>query len=124
MFFLSPFIGMLTGSLSLSEQSHDDIMAKAPATVYHLLVCLWHRRLFKTDQGWIGLAPENCRVGDEIHVLLGSPAPFILRQSMKTGQVSSARHAYTIVGNAYVHEIMLGEAFKDGEKGVETVTLC
>ena len=124
MILLSPFIGLIASSLSLSEQSHDDLMSKAPAIVYHVLVCLWHRRLFRTDQGWIGLAPENCRVGDEVHVLLGSPAPFILRQLVDPCEIRPTLRAYTIIGNAYVHEIMLGEAFKDGEKGVETVMLC
>jgi hypothetical protein len=124
MLLLSPLGGILTSSLSLSEQSHDDLMSKAPAIVYHLLVCLWHRRLFRTDQGWIGLAPENCRVGDEVHVLLGSPAPFILRKLVDPCEIRPTVCAYTIIGNAYVHEIMLGEGFKNKEKDIETVVLC
>jgi Heterokaryon incompatibility protein (HET) len=124
---LSPLGGLLAPKLSLSLKSHDDLMSQAPSTIYHILVCLWHRRLFRTEKGWIGLAPENSCPGDEVHVLLGSPAPFILRRSDKSfradGQ-TEAIPAYTVIGNAYLHEIMFGEAFKnDGEKSIKSIAL-
>ena len=73
------------------------------------------------------MAPENSCPGDEVHVLLGSPAPFILRRSDKSfradGQ-TEAIPAYTVIGNAYIHEIMFGEAFKNnGEKSIKSIAL-
>ena len=73
------------------------------------------------------MAPENSCPGDEVHVLLGSPAPFILRQldeSLRADGHTEAIPAYTIIGNAYLYEIMFGEAFKnDGEKSINSIAL-
>jgi hypothetical protein len=124
---LSPLGGFLAKQLSLSLKSHDDLMSQAPSTIYHIFVCLWHRRLFRTEKGWIGLAPENSSPGDEVHVLLGSPAPYILRrvnESFRADGQTEAVPAYTIIGHAYLHEIMFGEAFKnDGGKSIESIAL-
>jgi len=66
--------------------------------------------------------PENSSPGDEVHVLLGSPAPYILGQvneSFRADGQTEAVPAYTIIGHAYLHEIMFGEAFKnDGGKSM------
>jgi hypothetical protein len=48
---LSPLGGFLASKLSPSLKSHDDLMSQAPSTIYHILV--WHRRLFRTEKGWI-----------------------------------------------------------------------
>jgi hypothetical protein len=118
---------LITSMLSLSIKSHDDLMAQAPAWIYHIFVCLWHRCLFRSDAGWIGLASEQISPGDEVHVLLGSSIPFILRRVDKSCNVdnkSGTVPMYSVVGDAYVHNIMFGEAFTDErEKDVEVITL-
>ena len=114
--FLSPFIGLLVPNLSFSVESHDWLMAKAPATVYHLLVCLWQRRMIVTEQGRIGLAPRDSNPGDEIFILVGSPAPFVLRSLNKntaTENLEETVPSYSVIGNGYVHKVMSGEALKE-----------
>lgn len=125
---LSPLGGFLAQSLSLSLKSHDDLMSQAPATIYHIFVCLWHRRLFRTENGMIGLAPENSSPGDEVHILLGSPVPFIVQRldrSVGGNGKSDTPPSYSVIGNAYVHDIMHGEAFENGgEKSIKSIALC
>ncbi|KAF4630994.1 hypothetical protein G7Y89_g7140 [Cudoniella acicularis] len=124
---LSPLGGILASTLSLSVESHDDLMSKAPSIIYHLLVCLWQRRMVITERGHIGLAPRDSGPGDEIHILLGSPTPFILRpwdEPLKVKGQTESIPSYTIIGNGYFHGIMFGEAFKDeGEKNIERIAL-
>ena len=117
--FLSPLGGILASQLSLSVESHDKLMSEAPSIVYHLLVYLWQRRMVITERGLIGLTPRDSTRGDEIHILLGSSTPFILRpldESFRMEDRTETLLYYTVVGNAYVRNIMLGEAFK-GEGG-------
>ncbi|ERF69908.1 hypothetical protein EPUS_05452 [Endocarpon pusillum Z07020] len=126
-FFLGPFGRMIVSSLSFSEESHDKLLSKAPATIYHLFVCLQQRRIFVTERGWIGLASRQASPNDTVHILLGSPAPFILRPSNEASEVDKQAKtlpSYTVIGNGYLHNVMFGEAFKgDGEKDVRTVAL-
>jgi hypothetical protein len=69
---------------------------------------LWHRSFFATDNGYMGLGPNALEVGDVVCVLFGGNVPFILRP--KNG-------VYQLVGEAYVHGIMEGEAIKQWEAG-------
>lgn len=121
-----PFGNFIAGQLSLSIKSHDDLMAMAPDLLYHVFVCIWRRRLFRTDSGWIGLASRQTAPGDEVHILLGSRIPFILRrgnESFKVGKAGAVPE-YSVVGDAYVHNIMFGGAFAGGrEKDVEVIAL-
>ncbi|KAF3005261.1 hypothetical protein E8E14_006012 [Neopestalotiopsis sp. 37M] len=59
------------------------------------------RRLFVTDQGYIGLGADELRKGDRICLLLGGDSPLILRDTALSYQ--------KLVGEAYVHGIMHGE---------------
>ena len=115
---LSPFFLQIL-ELSFSLESHDALVSKAPKTIYHLLVCLWQRRLFVTERGLIGLAPRDTNADDEIHILLGSPAPFILRRIEKpsgVGDTTDFPLPYTVIGSGYLHGIMDGEALEGGEQ--------
>ncbi|KUJ06501.1 HET-domain-containing protein [Mollisia scopiformis] len=64
------------------------------------------RLLITEEEGWLGLAPANARIGDVIALLQGGSVPYILRPK---------RHAetgtYKFIGDAYVHGIMDGEAW-------------
>ena len=60
------------------------------------------RRLCLTEKGYIGLAPENAQLGDKVAILLGMPAPQILRRQGSN---------FVLVGESYIHGIMQGEAF-------------
>lgn len=62
------------------------------------------RRLFKTEKGYIGLAPSMARKGDGIALLNGSKVPLILRAAPESAH-------WTLIGDCYVHGIMQGEGF-------------
>lgn len=55
-----------------------------------------NRRLFRTREGYIGLAPVDVEYGDALYILDGARVPFLLRQNR-------------LVGETYVHGIMHGE---------------
>ena len=76
------------------------------------------RKMLVTEKGYIGLGPTTCAVGDTVCLLPGSTVPFILRQA-------STEHEsrYLLVGDAYVHGAMYGEALEgkpDIEKAAES----
>ncbi|KAF2144178.1 uncharacterized protein K452DRAFT_154350 [Aplosporella prunicola CBS 121167] len=62
--------------------------------------CIW-RRLFVTQKGYIGIGPPCLREGDVVCVLANAIVPFVLRQNGPY---------HKLVGEAYVHGIMNGEA--------------
>ncbi|KAK6437522.1 hypothetical protein LTR95_006278 [Oleoguttula sp. CCFEE 5521] len=72
-----------------------------------ILACTAHGR-----GCWV---PRSSQVGDIICVLQGAPCPFVLRPS-PAGR-------YAIVGDAYVHGIMNGEAWTDDAGPVEDIML-
>ncbi|KAK8029343.1 hypothetical protein PG991_006399 [Apiospora marii] len=61
------------------------------------------RRLITTKKGYIGLAPRETRVGDVILVLQGYCAPIVARRGQR----------WRVVGDAYIHGVMEGEAFDE-----------
>lgn len=71
------------------------------------------RRLFKTENKYLGTGARSTQVGDELWVLAGAPVPFVLRH-LPSG-------VHQVVGEAYVHSIMHGEATEMGLKLRNTV---
>ncbi|KAH8693351.1 hypothetical protein GQ44DRAFT_719686 [Phaeosphaeriaceae sp. PMI808] len=80
---------------------------KAEVYVTSLRSCL-RRCFFLTSQHYMGIGPAMIRPGDVVCVLFGGNAPFILRQN---GQF------YELVGPAYFHGFMKGEAIEAVESG-------
>jgi hypothetical protein len=86
----------------------------------HLRNVLPNRAFFITNDGLMGLGPKDVRPGDEVTVLSGSGVPLILRstcvstvlldQTDDECQHFRAITRYTMIGDAYVHGIMNGEA--------------
>jgi hypothetical protein len=65
------------------------------------------RRLLVSDNDrWLGLAPMDAQVGDKIVLLGGGKVPYIVRP--KDGAEIGC---YELIGDAYVHGIMDGEAW-------------
>lgn len=62
------------------------------------------RRLIETSQGYIGLGPEYCQVGDQVCVLYGGQVLYILREC--------GSHEFKFVGECYLHGMMDGEALQ------------
>jgi hypothetical protein len=66
------------------------------------------RLLFITTKGYIGLGPGTMYPGDLVCILFGGITPFILR--------ANGDH-YALVGEAYVHGLMDGEAIRELQNG-------
>lgn len=90
-----------------------------PQTLEYLRIVrntVWNRRVFKAalDDGSvrIGLIPKQAEVGDQICILWGCSVPVVLRANDddKYGQ------SWTLIGEAFVHGLMNGEAFTDEKK--------
>lgn len=61
-------------------------------------------RLFRTDKGYIGVGSKSMKMGDSVWIVPGSRVPLLFRPSAWTeGQ-------WRLVGGAYVHGFMRGEA--------------
>jgi hypothetical protein len=70
-----------------------------------LLTHLTHRRLGRTKKGYLCLVPASAQVGDEIALFRGGHVPLVIRDQ------GEEHHA--LVGEAFVLEIMQGEAFDE-----------
>ncbi|KAM0289845.1 hypothetical protein ACHAQK_004584 [Fusarium lateritium] len=72
-----------------------------------LTTTLSSRRPAVTEQGHFACIFESSQIGDEIWIVSGCPTPLVLR---KDGQ------QYNLVGEAYVHGVMHGEAVNEDSK--------
>lgn len=70
---------------------------------------------FVTRKGYLGVGPPRTRVGDQVWVLHGGRVPFVLRTT-KSDDSAVLPLERTLVGDAYVHGIMDGEA-AGGDRG-------
>lgn len=80
------------------------------------------RRFFITHNGIIGLGPPKTEIGDDIYVLLGGQAPFILREAgtreihqmppTKSRVGIVGRNCSELIGDCYAHGFMDGEAME------------
>jgi hypothetical protein len=62
------------------------------------------RRPFLTRSGFVGLGPAHMEQGDEVYIFFGGHVPYIVRQQ--------ENNKYSLVGEAFVHGIMYGEALR------------
>lgn len=63
------------------------------------------RVMFASSTGFLGLAPHGTKEGDIVFVIRGADVPYVLRPRAD---------AYELIGEAYVHGIMDGEALEMG----------
>ena len=66
------------------------------------------------DDGRAGWVPATAEVGDRIAIFLGATVPILLRPR---------GNGYIVLGEAYVHEMMDGQAFEGPDVKIETITL-
>jgi len=69
-----------------------------------------HRHSDEHDHNLFGLGPPRCKKGDFVCILYGCSVPVVLREASPKG-------SYVLVGEAYVHGKMEGEAVADLGKG-------
>lgn len=61
------------------------------------------RRMMMTEEGYVGMAHAQSRIGDSIALLQGASVPIILRP---------CDGSYKVIGEAYVHGLMEGEFWR------------
>ena len=66
------------------------------------------------DDGRAGWVPATAEAGDRIAIFLGATVPILLRPR---------GNGYIVLGEAYVHEKMDGQAFEGPDVQIETITL-
>ncbi|KAK8113396.1 HET-domain-containing protein [Apiospora sp. TS-2023a] len=76
--------------------------------------CAIERRLGWCGNGWLALLPEGARAGDRVVLAEGGRVPLVLRPD--------GDGYNTFIGEAYVHGIMNGEAFKQSQ--CEDIKIC
>jgi hypothetical protein len=62
-----------------------------------------NRRLMTTENGFLGFAPKEAVIGNEVCILFGGDVPYILRSTAEDKE-------FQFVGDRYLHVIMDGEA--------------
>ena len=73
------------------------------------------RRPLLASGGYLGIGPCETEQGDLVFILLGSDTPYVLRRH-------SQDDTLRLIGEAYVHGIMDGEAM-EGNPAIETIAL-
>ena len=88
-----------------------------------------NRKVFATQQGRIGLGPPDLKMGDRICAITGAEALFAIRGADRDSWVDVERRStlvaaprpgqetFRLVGDAYVHGLMFGEAFTAAGRG-------
>ena len=77
-----------------------------PETFIRRMRAVIFRTFVKTEMGYMGLVSGDVQTGDEIWLLKGSKVPIVLR-------ACSNGKDWRLVGDAYVHGVMHGEAFEE-----------
>lgn len=72
------------------------------------------RRMFRTEDGHLGLGPSGIQKGDEVFLIKGCKTPMVLRPTRDPAQ-------WTLVGACYLHGFMEGEGWD--EQGCSTICL-
>jgi hypothetical protein len=91
------------------------------------LKCMFvNQGIFVTQKGYVGLGPPNIQQNDELWLIFGCNVPLLLRPvSKKNGKIEAKPFHYVLVGDCYVHGLMLGEYIRGlctSDKG-EIVTI-
>lgn len=77
---------------------------------YYTIVFASLPQFYITDKGHMGLGPQSIKTGDTVWVISGCPSPLVLRRSEGMGDSPNTSKKYRLMGEAYVHGIMHGEA--------------
>jgi hypothetical protein len=106
--FFNKMSSRLKGQQTSTKQEAD-----VKKKILNFSAPLW--KLFMTSQGHLGNGYLSIEAGDQIWVLVGASVPFVLRP-LDGGK-------YRLMGEAYVHGIMHGEAVSDSNTNTQTIVL-
>jgi heterokaryon incompatibility protein (HET) len=75
------------------------------------------RKLLLSQRGYVGLGPISTQTGDLICIIAGGKFPYVLRKCSQTSR------SFQLIGEAYVHGIMYGEALQKSATWTEVELL-
>ncbi|KAI6086931.1 HET-domain-containing protein [Hypoxylon rubiginosum] len=111
----------------LSAVQRGDRIVRLPLNIWEMhSTVLVESAMFLTESGRVGMGPANCRAGDKIHVVPGSRVPYILRPKSHCGtdEGGDRLSRYAVVGDAFLHGIMDGEAIRGSKlDDIKTIDL-
>jgi hypothetical protein len=85
----------------------------------NMMWSMYECKVFISKMGYVGLCPATAKLGDGIYRIAGGHVPYVFRKVPEGGG------EYTLVGEAYVEEIRLGEFAEspgaDGKKIIKVV---
>ncbi|KAL8747764.1 MAG: hypothetical protein Q9190_000422 [Brigantiaea leucoxantha] len=81
---------------------------------YEMLGVIKNRQFCTTKKGYMGWAPPGAKSGDRICILFGGQTPFVVRP---------VKQGYELLGEAYVHGLMNGEALDMPGIKIEDIAL-
>lgn len=105
--------------LSRPNNDNDDELWPTDLEEYLPHAQLWTQKrtlILSAAHTYLGLAPSATLPGDQICILHGFHAPVILRPCGIAGGGTGANDdslSYTVIGNAYIHGLMDGEAMSE-----------
>lgn len=67
-----------------------------------------NRRLYVTEDKYLGLGPTSIKIGDSVWIIPGVGGPFVLRPC--EGVMGAGMGGFELIGETYVHGVMDGEA--------------
>ena len=116
---------LMRGLSKRTRLSRNCILRDVPQTngdtIYHhiefnelyesLVGMMENQTFFLTKSGYMGVGPPQVRRGDQVWVFNGGNVPFVMR---KIEEEAEGCPQLTLIGDAYVHGIMDGEAMDDG----------
>jgi len=80
-----------------------------------------HRRFFTTRNGYIGLTSPGSLPEDRVCIFLSGATPFIIRENA-SASIENGNRVWSLVGEAYVHGLMDGEALNMGKiEGIQLI---
>jgi len=87
----------------------------AAKRLHHMHTALANRKFCITRSGYFGTVPKETQLGDALHIFCAASTPLVLRKG--TVEVRGKKKAaYRIVGDAYVHGVMEGQASRGGTR--------
>ncbi|EGD98466.1 hypothetical protein TESG_05840 [Trichophyton tonsurans CBS 112818] len=79
------------------------------------------RRLFATKNRYLGLGPAGMEADDEVWVIPGAGAAFVLRKLVD--EAGDGCSKYKFIGESYIHGVMDGEATAGKEDDMKRISL-
>ncbi|KAL1607837.1 hypothetical protein SLS60_002775 [Paraconiothyrium brasiliense] len=99
------------------DETERDFILKIQSNTTHRCFCV----LSCPTGDRIGLISKQAEVGDCLAIIKGAAVPYVLRE-MPDGVVED-RTAYELVGDAYVAELMLGQALQEDDSAWDDIAL-